>query len=168
MFDQEGGRIEGGLLLSRPPGGNLSYVGDLTYEDLSTMANFAFDALRSIDYSQMRIAMDGDLTGEIVTRVRFDGVKQGAGAKRNFITERFANLPIRFNINIKAPFYKLITTVKTMYDPAYIRDPRDLGLLDARGNVIKRESSGEPAPVEPEDLVPDEGTIQPPESENRP
>jgi hypothetical protein len=168
VFDENGGRIEGGLLLSRPPGGNLSYIGDLTYEDLSTMANFAFDALKSIDYTQMRIAMDGDLTGEIVTRVRFDGVKQGTGAKRNFITQRFANLPIRFNINIKAPFYKLITTVKTMYDPAYIRDPRELGLLDARGNVIKRESAGEMEPVQPEDLVPDEAPIQPAESEQRP
>ncbi|HTM96686.1 MAG TPA: YdbH domain-containing protein, partial [Croceibacterium sp.] len=114
VFDQNGGRIEGGLLISRPPGGNLSYVGDLTYKDLTTMANFAFDALKSLDYTQMRIAMDGDLTGEIVTRAQFDGVKQGTGAKRNFLTQRFANLPIRFNINLKAPFYKLITTVKTM------------------------------------------------------
>jgi hypothetical protein len=168
VFDENGGRIEGGLLLSRPPGGNLSYVGDLTYEDLSAMANFAFDALKSMDYSQMRVAMDGDLTGEIVTRVRFDGVKQGAGTKQNFITRRLANLPLRFNINIRAPFYKLITTFKAMYDPAYIRDPRELGLLDAKGNVIKRESDGEIAPIQPEDLVPDEGTIQPLDSETRP
>jgi hypothetical protein len=168
VFDENGGRIEGGLLISRPPGGNLSYVGDLTYKDLSTMANFAFDALKSLDYTQMRIAMDGDLTGEIVTRVRFDGVKQGTGAKRNFLTQRFANLPIRFNINIKAPFYKLITTVKAMYDPAYIRDPRELGLIDARGRVIKRESDGEIEPVQPEDLVPDEAPIQPPDREKRP
>jgi hypothetical protein len=168
IFDENGGRIEGGLLLSRPPGGNLSYVGDLTYEDLSTMANFAFDALKSLDYTQMRIAMDGDLTGEIVTRVRFDGVKQGEGAKRNFITQRFANLPLRFNVNIKAPFYKLITTVKTMYDPAYIRDPRELGLLDAQGRVIRRETAGETEPVQPEDLVPDEPPIQPADSERRP
>ena len=168
VFDENGGRIEGGLLIARAPGGNLSYVGDLTYKDLSTMANFAFDALKSLDYTQMRIAMDGDLTGEIVTRVRFDGVKQGTGAKRNFLTQRFANLPIRFNINIKAPFYKLISTVKAMYDPAYIRDPRELGLIDAKGNVIKRESAGEIAPVQPEDLVPDEAPIQPPDSEKRP
>jgi hypothetical protein len=168
VFDENGGRIEGGLLLSREPGGNLSYVGDLTYKDLSAMANFAFDALKSMDYTQMRIAMDGDLTGEIVTRVRFDGVKQGEGAKRNFITERLANLPIRFNINIRAPFYKLISTFKAMYDPAYIRDPRELGLLDAQGNVIKRESDGEIAPIKPEDLVPDEAPIQPLDSEARP
>src|SRR5262245_19494928 len=114
------------------------------------MANFAFAALKSLDYTQMRIAMDGDLTGEIVTRVRFEGVKQCAGTEQKLLTRRSANLPILFNINIKAPFYKLITTVKTMYDPAYIRDPRELGLLDARGNVIKRESAGEIEPVQPE------------------
>jgi hypothetical protein len=132
------------------------------------MANFAFDALKSMDYSQMRVAMDGDLTGEIVTRVRFDGVKQGAGTKQNFITRRLANLPLRFNINIRAPFYKLITTFKAMYDPAYIRDPRELGLLDAKGNVIKRQSDGEIAPIKPEDLIPDEAPIQPLDSETRP
>ena len=50
VFDVNGnGRIEGGQLTSRPPGGNVSYVGDLTYEDLSPIANFAFDALRSRD-----------------------------------------------------------------------------------------------------------------------
>ena len=39
------------LLVSRAPGGNVSYVGELTYEDLSPIANFAFDALRSLDYA---------------------------------------------------------------------------------------------------------------------
>ena len=48
VFDAEGnGRLEGGNLLSRPPGGRLSYVGELTYKDLSPMANMAFQSLRS-------------------------------------------------------------------------------------------------------------------------
>jgi hypothetical protein len=169
VFDTSGnGRIEGGLLIARAPGGNISYVGELNRRDLGTMANFAFDALKSLDYRQMSVAMDGNLTGEIVTRVRFDGVKQGAGAKRNFLTRRFENLPIRFNINIRAPFYRLITSIKAMYDPAAVSDPRDVGLLDAQGNVIRREVSPATPAIRPEDLIPDQPPVQTPESEKQP
>ena len=156
VFDQNGGRIEGGMLVSRPPGGSLSYVGALTYKDLSPMANFAFDALKSLDYRAMQIGMDGALEGEIVTRVRFDGVKQGSGAKRNFLTRRLARLPLQFNVNLRAPFYGLINSVKAMYDPAYIKDPRSLGLIDAQGRPVKRPAIPGPQP------------IQPPVSENKP
>ncbi|MFC4255459.1 hypothetical protein GRI97_08470 [Altererythrobacter xixiisoli] len=135
VFDAAGnGSLQGGLLISRAPGGNVSYVGELTYKDLSAMANFAFDTLRSLDYRQMSIAMDGSLSGEIVTRVRFDGVRQGQGTRQNFITRRIANLPIRFDVNIRAPFYSLMTSIKALYDPAAIRDPREVGLLDSSGN----------------------------------
>ncbi len=166
IFDQQGnGRIEGGLLIARAPGGNVSYVGELTREDLGTMANFAFEALKSLDYQQMSVAMDGNLTGEIVTRVRFDGVKQGANARRNFITRRFQNLPIRFNINIRAPFYSLITSLKAMYDPASTRDPRDVGLLDDEGNVLRREVTPPPPAITPDDLILDSPPVQTSESE---
>lgn len=144
VFDENGGRIEGGVLTSRPPGGNVSYVGALTWKDLSPIANFAFDALKSLDYRQMRIAMDGALEGNIVTRVRFDGVKQGVGAKRNFITQRFANLPLQFNVNVRAPFYQLITSFKAMYDPAYVKDPRTLGLIDAAGRPVAQPVAVQP------------------------
>jgi hypothetical protein len=138
VFDENGGRIEGGMLHSRPPGGNVSYVGALTYKDLSTMANFAFDALKSLNYREMSIGMDGALEGEIITRVRFDGVSQGEGTKRNFLTDRVAKLPIRFNVNLRAPFFQLITSFKSFYDPAYVRDPRSLGLLDEKGQAVPR------------------------------
>lgn len=157
VFDADGGRIDGGLLESRPPGGSLSYVGALTYKDLSPMANFAFAALKSLDYRTMRIAMDGALAGEVVTRVRFDGVRQGALAKRNFITRQLGRLPLQFNVNLRAPFYSLITSVKALYDPAYIRDPRSLGLLDAQGRPVPVSVAAAPA-----------AGIQPPVSENQP
>ncbi|GGC17606.1 hypothetical protein GCM10011371_01390 [Novosphingobium marinum] len=157
VFDEDGGRIDNGQLRSRPPGGNVSYVGELSYEDLSTMANFAFDALKSLDYREMTIGMDGSLEGEIVTRVRFYGVSQGEGARRNFITRRVANLPLQFNVNVRAPFFNLISSFKSLYDPAYVRDPRELGLLDTDGNRV--------APSERE---PTDPFIQPPESEEMP
>ncbi|EDL50544.1 exoprotein [Erythrobacter sp. SD-21] len=168
IFDVDGnGRIEDGILISRSPGGNISYVGELTYEDLSAIANFAFDALRSLDYSQMRVIMNGPLTGEIVTQVRFDGVRQGEGAETNFITRQIANLPLQFRINIKAQFYQLITSLKAMYDPASVRDPRELGLLDDDGTRLRRSITGEEAEpdIDPSDVIPDEPTIQDQESE---
>ena len=170
VFDADGnGRIDEGVLISRAPGGNLSYVGELTYEDLSTIANFAFEALRSMDYSQMRVVMDGPLAGEIVTRVRFDGVTQGEGAKRNLITRQIAKLPIQFRINIRAQFYQLLTSMKALYDPSAVRDPRDLGLLSDDGKrFLRRSITGEEAEpdIEPEDIIPDEPTIQDQESED--
>lgn len=164
IFDENGnGQIEGGLLTSRPPGGNVSYVGELTYKDLSTMANFAFDALRSLDYERMTIAMNGSLTGEIITNVRFDGVRQGEGAKRNIVTRALANLPIQFRINITAPFYQLITSFKSLRDPAAVRDPRDLGLLSDDGTrFLKPEVRGEDVQpkIEPEDIIPGKQPVQ--------
>jgi len=172
VFDANGnGRVEGGLLTSRPPGGNVSYVGDLTYEDLSTLANFAFDTLRSLDYDRMTIGMNGSLTGEIVTNVNIDGVRQGAGAKRNIITRALANLPIQFRINITAPFYQLITSFKSLRDPASIRDPRELGLLSDDGTRLRPAVRGEDVPVkvEPEDIITaDEPPVQTKESEKMP
>ncbi|MBM3595024.1 MAG: C4-dicarboxylate ABC transporter, partial [Alphaproteobacteria bacterium] len=129
VFDIDGGRIEEGRLTSREPGGNLSYVGELTYEDLSAMGNFAFDALRSVDYRQMAIQFDGPLDGEIITRAQFDGISQGEGASSNFITKRIARLPILFRLNIRAPFFQLVSSMRSLYDPDYVRDPRQLGII---------------------------------------
>ena len=159
VFDQNGGRIEGGALASRPPGGTVSYVGALSYKDLSTMANFAFEALKSLNYRNMRIAMDGALAGEIVTRVRFAGVSQGEGAKQNFLTRRVANLPIQFNINIRAAFLELIGVVKRTYDPAYIKDPREI--VDAQGRPLVPVAPAATPALKPKD-------IQPSDSERRP
>lgn len=149
VFDEEGGRVDNGLLISRPPGGNLSYVGELTYKDLSLMGNFAFQTLRSLDFRRMEIGLSGRIDGEIVTNLRMEGVRQGPGAKRNFLTRQLANLPIRFNVNIRAPFYQLITSFKSLYDPAYIRDPRSLGLIDEAGNPAPRAEEPRPAPSDP-------------------
>ena len=133
------------------------------------MANYAFQSLKSLDFRKMVISLDGPLSGEIVTRVKFDGISQGEGASKNFITRQIARLPIRFNVNIRAPFYRLITSFKAIYDPAYVKDPRELGLVDANGHAIVRPPTPAPAPAtKPEDLSADEGPIQSPESENSP
>ena len=133
----------------------MSYVGELTYKDLSPMANFAFATLRSLDYRHMSIAMDGALEGEIITRIGFSGVAQGEGTTKNFLTRQVAKLPIQFNVNVRAPFLRLVTSFKSFYDSAYVRDPRTLGLVDsATGLPIPRPTT-EPAGA----------SVQPPASE---
>lgn len=171
VFDAMGfGHLEDGILLSREPGGNVSYVGELTYEDLGTMANLAFDALRSLDYRQMMVTMDGDLAGEIITSVRMDGVSQGVGAKRNLLTRAVSGLPIRLDVNIRAQFYTLMSNLRSLYDPAAVKDPRsaDVGLLDVQGNRIPRDANGNPLPAPRESPTPDDNLIQRRESEENP
>lgn len=169
IFDENGGHIVNGILVSRPPGGNISYVGELTYKDLSAMGNFAFQTLRSLDFQRMEIGLNGDIDGDIITTMRIEGVQQGKGAKRNFITKQFAGLPIRFNINIRAPFYQLVTSFKSLYDPEYIRDPRSLGLVDKDGKPLPRP--GETPPIPPATLpppAPKPEDIQAPDSRTTP
>jgi hypothetical protein len=77
VFDANGGTSW--AVRSPRAGGNVSYVGALTYKDLSFMANYAFQALRSLDYKHMTIALRGDIAGDFVTQVQFGGVSQGRG-----------------------------------------------------------------------------------------
>jgi hypothetical protein len=156
VFDENGGRIEGGQLISRAPGGNVSYVGQLTYKDMGFMANFAFDALKSLDYQRMQIDLNGALEGELITRVSFNGLSQGNKARRNFITRQISRLPIQFNINMRAPFFKLVTSLRSLYDPNYVPDPRALGLLGSDGKRLQ------PVPTTPD------ASVQPPVSEPKP
>ena len=169
LFDEMGnGEIVNGLLISRPPGGNVSYIGELTYEDAGAIANFAFDSLRSLDFSQMSVEMNGPLSGEIITRLLFDGISQGAGADRNFVTRQIAKLPIRFNVNIRASFYQLLMDLRGMYDPAFIRDPRSVGLVRTQSGQLIRQSVPDQPATEPQETLPDESSIQTDESETLP
>lgn len=176
VFDANGnGQIEGGELVSRPPGGHVSYVGALTYKNLSTIANFTFSTLRDLKYRKMAVTMNGPLIGEMVTKVSFEGISQGPTAKRNFITKQIGRLPIRLVVNIRAPFYRLITSFRSMYDPSTIRDPRSLGLIGAKGQVLQQQTNQKA--VEARDAAAAGGAasspahepgIQPPESEKKP
>jgi translocation and assembly module TamB len=119
VFDQEGGKIVGGWLVSRKGGGEVSYLGQLSYEDMGVFANYAFEALRSIRFDEMQIGVDGNIGGEVVTEVRFRGLQQGSAAKRNYITKQLAKLPIQFNVRIEAEFLSLIGSLRALYDAEY-------------------------------------------------
>ncbi len=153
VFDKEGnGRIESGMLIARAGGGNVAYIGELSYEDLGTMGNYAFSALRSLDYRQMSVGLNGSLGGEIITNFDFDGVRQGAGTSRNFVTRRLAKLPIRFKVNVRSEnFYELATMVRSFWDVDFLGNPVDRGLLKAEnGRFVPANPSANPAkPVQP-------------------
>ena len=117
VFDQSGGRIEGGQMTVREGGGTIRYVGELTEKDLGFWGDFAFQALKSLQYRSLRVTMNGPLAGEMITDVRFAGVSQGQGAKSNFLIRRLQRLPLVFNIRIKAPFRGLLDSAQGFYDP---------------------------------------------------
>ncbi len=151
VFDVDGGRIERGTLDVRKGGGNIAYVGDLSQKDLGFWPNLAFQALRSIDYRNLDLTLNGPLGGEMVTEVRFTGISQGKGAKSNFLIRRLQKLPFVFNIRIRAPFRGLLDSAQSLSDPKRLIE-RNLPALLNRQNTRSSEAA-------PNDTI-----VKPPES----
>lgn len=115
IFDQSGGRIEGGSIGAQG-GGTLAYVGQLTTAQLGATGKLAFDALKAIRYSSLEISLDGRLDGEMISRVRFQGIRE-ATPEQSLVTRMIRNLPFRFNIEIRAPFRSLVGSARAYMDP---------------------------------------------------
>ncbi len=150
IFDEHGGRIEGGLLVARQTGlapliftgtaadaipecdtgrqaGRLSYVGPVSDADLGVMGKFAFDVLKNVRYRCLAVQLDGALDGEFVTQLRVNGINVGSeDARKSFLTRPFLGLPFIFNIRIEAPFRGLLGTAASIGDPtSLIRNQRN-------------------------------------------
>ncbi|WP_420142228.1 intermembrane phospholipid transport protein YdbH family protein [Sphingomonas sp.] len=121
IFDQAGGRIEGGHITARPLGGTLAYVGELSNAQLGAMGKLAFDALKAIRYSALEIKLDGRLDGEMISRVQFTGIRQDT-PDPSFVSRLIRNLPFRFNIAIRAPFRGLVGSARSYMNPALLLD----------------------------------------------
>ncbi len=148
VFDSTGGRIEHGELIVRPGGGTVAYVGEVTQKDVGFWGNFAFQALKSLRYRSLEIVMNGPLAGEMITEVRFAGIGQGAGAKRNFLFDRLQKLPLVFNVKITAPFRQLIDSAQSFYDPRRLIERNLPALLEEQS---KRAPPPAPPPIQPSD-----------------
>lgn len=119
IFDQSGGRIEHGELVARTGGGTLAYIGELSNAQLGTAGKLAFDALKAIRYHSLAIGLDGRLDGEIISSVKFDGVRQATG-EQALAARLIRDLPFRFNIRIQAPFRSLLGSARAFADPSIL------------------------------------------------
>ena len=116
------GRIVGGRLDSRPPGGELRYSGTKP-EGLAT--GIVFDLLSNIKYKSMVVRLNGDLAGEFATAMTIDGVSLGEthGFVAGLVHKVFSQIPIRLNLNINGPFRALIQMAKAFKDPTQVIAP---------------------------------------------
>lgn len=142
IFDENGGRIVGGRLDSRPPGGEFRYTG--TKPKAGMMVGVAFDLLSDIKYQSMIIRLDGDLAGEFATRFSISQVSLGnrGGFISGLVRGAFKNVPMVVNLNIHGPFRSLIQMAKGFKDPTAVIAPVMPFPLDAPGIVTETRILG--------------------------
>jgi hypothetical protein len=147
IFDADGGRIVGGLLTSRPPGGTLSYIGEVSNANLGIWGSIAFDALKSIQYQNMTIGLDGRIDGEMLSQIRFAGVSRGTiqpvatgliARVGGQLARELQRIPFVFNIKIRAPFRGLIAMSRSFSDPSLLIEDR----LGAGFEAVQPSDSG--------------------------
>jgi translocation and assembly module TamB len=157
VFEQIGGRIEGGRLIARNTGGTLSYIGELTDEDLGIYGKLAFDALKSLRYSKLDIGLDGSLDGEFLTVIELDGIARDpalapvdAGGISGIVARRalrqLARIPFEFNITARGPFRALLATARSLEDPTLLIQsalPANLQELATQADVQPQESENQ-------------------------
>jgi translocation and assembly module TamB len=151
IFDENGGRIVGGRLDSRSPGGRLHYTGT---KPKGLMAGTVVGLLSDIRYRTMIIRLDGDLAGEFATRLTVDQVSLGPshGLLAGLVRGAFSKLPLKLNVNINAPFRALIQMAKAFKDPTQAIAPVMPFPVDSPAlkvevlSTIKQEQSGSAKP----------------------
>ena len=137
IFDESGGRIVGGRLDSRPPGGEFAYTG--TKPKAGMVAGLAFDLLSDMRYQSMTVRLDGDLAGEFATRftIRQISLSNRGGIVGSLVRSAFRNVPLQVNLNISGPFRALIHMAKGFKDPRDVSAPVMPFPLDAPGVVTE-------------------------------
>jgi len=154
IFDENGGRIVGGRLDSRAPGGRLHYTGT---KPSGLVTGTVVNLLSDIRYQSIIIRLDGDLAGEFATRLTVDQVSLGPshGLLAGLVRSAFSKLPLRLNVNINAPFRALIQMGKAFKDPTQeiapvMPFPVDSPALKVEVlSTTKQEQSSQPKPVSP-------------------
>ncbi|HEU5482947.1 MAG TPA: YdbH domain-containing protein, partial [Sphingomicrobium sp.] len=154
IFDESGGRIVGGRLQSRSPGGQFRYTG--TRPDAGMMVGVAFDLLSDLRYRNMIVRLDGDLAGEFASRFTIQEVSLGGegGFVSGIVRGAFSKVPLQVNLNVSGPFRALIQMAKGFKDPRPVIEPVMPFPLDAPGIVTevrilgKREEQQRETPID--------------------
>ena len=160
IFDEEGGRIVGGRLDSRPPGGEFLYTG--TKPEAGLAVGLAFDLLSNIRYQSMIIRLDGDLAGEFATRFTINDISLSnkGGFAAGIVRNAFRKVPLVVNLSIRGPFRALIAMAKGFKDPSEVIEPVLPFPLDTPGLAVetrilrKEEEQQSNAPSITEELKP--------------
>jgi translocation and assembly module TamB len=130
IFDESGGRIVGGRLDSRPPGGELKYSGT---KPAALAPGIVFDLLSDIRYKSMIVRLNGDLAGEFASNLTIEGPSLGQthGFVAGLVRKVFSQIPLRLNVNINGPFRALIQMAKGFKDPTQAIAPVMPFLIDS-------------------------------------
>lgn len=127
VFERSTGRIAGGMLIARANGGLLQYVGEVGQASMGAAGRLAFDALRRLRYRTLKLQLDGDLDGEIVTAIDFTGTNEVPLATGSRLPLRATGLPFKFGVTVRAPFRSLLGTAASFSDArAVIRAAKPL------------------------------------------
>jgi hypothetical protein len=116
VFAGTTGRIVGGRLTAQPAGGMIQYVGEVGQASMGAGARLAFDALRSMRYHALTLALDGDLDGELVTAINFAGTNLTPVKLGGSLPLQSSGMPFKFGITVRAPFRSLLGTMASFSD----------------------------------------------------
>jgi hypothetical protein len=139
--------IENGELRAQPGGGIISYTGNAG-QSATGPARIAFDALRSFNYDDLTLTLNGDLNGEVISSIVFSGENSGRPVDLGPIAPipgvgrvTVRGVPFDFNVRVTAPFRRLAQTAASITNP---------------GSLINqaRDQDQDAAPPEPVDQPP--------------
>ncbi len=118
--------VTNGELYAAPGGGTIRYVGHAG-DGATGAARVAFDALKNFDYDNLRITLNGDISGEVVSAISFTGENSGRPVDLTELAPipgigrvTATGVPFAFNVTITAPFRRLAQTA------AGFANPRDI------------------------------------------
>ncbi|ACV75150.1 MAG: YdbH domain-containing protein [Zymomonas mobilis] len=126
-FSANSGKIEGGRLASRKPGGVVSYVGPVSNAHQGMLGKVAFDVLKGVRYQRLDVLLNGSLDGDFVSSIQFGGVREvETKADRSYLAREIEKVPFHFNVQVKAPFRGLLNAMRSYNNPRSVLNQSEL------------------------------------------